>query len=290
MKPLELIELTHLMEITSGRSEIIIALIDGPVAVDHPDLINNIREISGIWRGGCTMANSTACMHGTFVAGILSAKRGSVAPAICPDCTLFVRPIFVETIGQGQIPSANPEELAAAIIEMIDVGARVINLSAALTHASAKEERELEQALDRAAMRSVIVIAAAGNQGEIGSTVITRHPWVIPVAACDQRGYPLHYSNLGNSIGRRGLSSPGDSIASLGTDGNALTLNGTSAAAPFVTGATALLWSVFPDATALEIKSVIMLANTRRRASVVPPLLDAWSAYQALRRTRAPNS
>jgi hypothetical protein len=35
-------------------------------------------------------------MHGTFVAGILCAKRGSVALAISPDCTLIIRTIFAE--------------------------------------------------------------------------------------------------------------------------------------------------------------------------------------------------
>jgi hypothetical protein len=51
--------------------------------MDHPELANqHVREIPGNGSGACTQANSTACLHGTFVAGILSAKRGSVAPAM----------------------------------------------------------------------------------------------------------------------------------------------------------------------------------------------------------------
>ena len=100
----------------------------------------------------------------------------------------------------------------------------------------------------------MIVVAAAGNQGTLGRSAITRHPWVIPVVACDGRGRPMADSNLGGSIGRRGLSAPGDAITSLGADGESLTLGGTSVAAPFVTGATALLWSVFPSASAAEIQ------------------------------------
>ena len=53
-------------------------------------------------------------------------------------------------------------------------------------------------------------------------------------------------------------------------------------AAPFVTGTTALLWSAFPAATAAHIKLAITQASTLRRASVVPPLLDAAAAYQVL--------
>ena len=117
------------------------------------------------------------------------------------------------------MPSATPKELAAAIIECIDAGARVINLSVSLAQPSTTGEQSLEDALDQALKRSVIVVAAAGNQGTLGSSVITRHPWVIPVVACDARGRPMNESNLGSSIGRRGLRAPGDAITSLGAEG-----------------------------------------------------------------------
>ncbi len=279
--PLDLVKLTALMDVTAGRPEITIGLIDGPVNMPHPDLASdNIREIPGR-SGACAQASSAACIHGTFVAGILSAKRNSKAPAICPGCTLLVRPIFSET-AQGQMPSAKPEELAAAIIDCIDAGARILNLSVALAQPSSRGEHELEEALDYAAKRSVIAVAASGNQGAIGSSPITRHPWVIPIVACDLQGRPVNLSNLGSSIGRRGLCAPGDAITSLGAEGKPLTLGGTSIAAPFVTGAIALLWSVFPSATAVEIKLAVTQASTSRRVTIVPPLLDAWLGYQVM--------
>jgi subtilisin family serine protease len=284
MNPLDLVKLTALLELTSGRPEMTVALIDGPVATDHPDLAGaNIHEIPGKLRGKCSQASSAACMHGTFVAGILCAKRSSAAPAICPKCTLLVRPIFAETTsGNELMPSTTPQELAAAIIECIDAGARVLNLSAALAQPSSKGERELEDALDYAARRGVIAVVAAGNQGTVGSTAITRHPWVIPVIACDLHGRPMSLSNLGSSIGRRGLSAPGDEITSLSTDSQPLASRGTSVAAPFVTGAIALLWSEFPAATAAEVRLALTQAHAPRRATVVPPLLDAWATYQTM--------
>jgi subtilisin family serine protease len=282
MTPIDLIKLQHLMERTSGKPEIVIGLIDGPVAMNHPDLVSDkIREIPGRLAGAC--ANGAACMHGTFVAGILCGNRNSPAPAICPDCTLLLRPIFAETtLRNEQMPSATPEELGTAIIECIDGGARLMNLSLALAQPSSKGQRALEEALDYAAGRGVIAVAAAGNHGTVGSSAITRHPWVIPVVACDLRGRPMSLSNLGSSIGRRGLSAPGDNITSLGVDGKTLTFGGTSAAAPFVTGATALLWSEFPAATGAEIKFAITQTYTPRRTMVVPPLMDAWAAYRSM--------
>ena len=163
----------------------------------------------------------------------------------------------------------------------------MINLSLALAQPSTKGEQSLEDALNQAVKRSVIVVAAAGNQGTLGSSAITRHPWVIPVVACDLRGRPVNQSNLGGSIGRRGLTAPGDAITSLSAEGPPLTLGGTSVAAPFVTGTIALLWSVFPRATAAQIKLAISQATAPRRASVVPPLLDAATAYQSLLRANA---
>jgi len=286
MKPLDLVNLNGLMLRTVGNPDIRIGLIDGPVAIDHPDLAGGIiRPVSGALSGTCTVANSYACQHGTFVAGILSAKRGSSAPAICPDCTLLVRPIFTETkAANGEMPSATPEELAGAILDCIDAGARLLNISAALAQSSLKNERALTEALDRTARRGVIVTVAAGNQGTLGSTAITSHPWVIPVIGYDLQGRPMNLSNLGSSIGRRGLGAPGDRITSLGSSGKPLTLGGTSAAAPFVTGALALLWSEFPTTSAAAIKYAATQVTTRRRTTVVPPLLDAWAAYQVLRR------
>jgi len=284
MNPLNTVQLSPLMQLSSGTPEIVIGLIDGPVTTNHPDLsTSSIREVDGRMRGACASASSLACGHGTFVAGILSARRESVAPAICPGCTLLVRPIFTETTnGDRRMPSASPEELATAILECLEAGAHVLNLSVGLDQPSTRGQRELEEALSLAARRGVIVVAAAGNQAAVGSSSITRHAWVIPVVACDARGRPTDQSNLGSSIGRQGLSAPGDAVLSLGTGSKPITAGGTSIATPFVTGAVALLRSLFPNAPAAQVKLAISQAGTRGRGSIVPPLLNAWAAYQVL--------
>jgi hypothetical protein len=74
---LDLVGLTALMDYSAGRREIRIELIDGPVALDHPELAaDRIEPVADAPGAGCTVPSSAACAHGTFVAGILSGRRG----------------------------------------------------------------------------------------------------------------------------------------------------------------------------------------------------------------------
>lgn len=97
---LRAVGLTALMEQTEGVLGVTIGLIDGPVALDHRDIVDapvqSVHERSMI---ACSQLQSTACRQGTFVAGILSARRGAAMSAICPGCQLIVPPIFVEDAG-----------------------------------------------------------------------------------------------------------------------------------------------------------------------------------------------
>jgi hypothetical protein len=152
MTALDLVGLTTLMDSTQGIPAIAIGLIDGPVALDHPDLgESSIREIGA----GRQCSGSVACSHGTFLAVMLSAKRGGAAEAICPKCTLLVRPVFDESgSGDKGPPRADPDELAVAILDCIEAGAWVINLSLAIVQPSVRSEGLLQAALDYAILRS----------------------------------------------------------------------------------------------------------------------------------------
>jgi hypothetical protein len=102
MRCLALIKLVPLMERTSGDPHVKIGLIDGPVATQHPDLGGGrFRELAESAGAQCNQPDSAACVHGTFVAGILAARRSSQAPAICPNCTLLIRPVFSEATCEG---------------------------------------------------------------------------------------------------------------------------------------------------------------------------------------------
>lgn len=174
--PWDLVGLGPLMASGLGCAEVRVGLIDGPVAVDHPDLAAEmVRALPGL-QASCTPRGGAACFHGTFVAGILSARRGSDAPALCPGCTLLVRPIFSEPPALDRLPVASPQDLAGAVLECIDAGARILNLSATVVRPSARDEGALQAVLDYACRRGVAVVAAAGNESAIGGSVITRQP------------------------------------------------------------------------------------------------------------------
>jgi subtilisin family serine protease len=267
---------------TQGAPTITVALIDGPVASGHPALAGAVvRGFAGS-AGGCVAGDSDACAHGTLVAGVLAASRDSEAPGICPACALLVRPIFSESArAAGSMPAATLDQLADAVVDCVNAGARVVNVSAALT-GPARSERRIVDALDLAARRGTLVIVAAGNDAAIGGSAITRHPWAVPVVACDAHGRPGGDSNLSHTIAMRGLLAPGENIRSLAPEGAFREFSGTSAAAPFVTGTAALLWSIFPTASPSDLRVGLTQIAVKRRTRMVPPLLDASAAFAFL--------
>jgi subtilisin family serine protease len=166
MDPLRQTSLLAMMNILSGNPDIKIGLIDGPVDYTHSAFQGSrIRAVKGSQLIECKRASSIACRHGTFVVGVLCAKRGSTAPAICPGCTLLIRPIFKDQTHHDknsnkkhneivQFPSASPEELSDAVIEVVDSGARIINLSLGLSTSSLNTYPKLQEAYDYALHRS----------------------------------------------------------------------------------------------------------------------------------------
>jgi subtilisin family serine protease len=296
MDPLEQVKLHSLMAISTGKPEIVIGLIDGPIDFNHSAFQgSNITTVKDSQYAACRSANSIACIHGTFIAGMLCAKRGLSAPAICSDCKLLVYPIFSEVDKEALdskksaallLPSTSPRELSNAIIETVDAGAKIINISAGLSRSSLVAYSELEDAYDYAMRRGVIVVAAAGNQGNIGGYLsILSHQWVIPVAACNEQGTLHAMSNFGPSIGSRGVMAPGVNITSASPNAGYIQRSGTSFAAPFVTGAIALLWSIIPTVTAAQIKHALISSVSVRNqgSSIIPPLLNAQAALRSLK-------
>ena len=281
MDALSIINIHKLMNKTQGNPKIIIGLVDGPIYVHSEFEKASIETIqsSNIY---CKNIDNKACKHGTFIAGILCSKRG-IAPGICPKCTLLLRPIFNEfciNCNTTDHPNANPEELVKAIKEVIDQGARIINLSIGTTILSTKDYRIIYDAYDYALKHDVIIVISAGNSGNMGRVTLIDHSWIIPVTACDEKGLLYEKANFGRFISRRGVMAPGKNIISTLAGGGYSTRSGTSFAAPFVTGKIALLWSIFPNAKARDILNVIV---PTKRKSIIPYVLNAEESFRILK-------
>jgi len=263
--------LGEMMARSTGDPGIVIGLLDGPVATDHPG-----------FRSGAVVTIGempAASRHGTAVAGVLAARRDSGAPGICPDCTVLAVSLF-----GGDGLAAGPGELADGLVACVRAGARLVNVSAAFV-ASALQDRLLRQALDFATAQQAIVIAAAGNDGRVSGSQLLAHAGVVPVASCDDSGIPLRGGNLGRSIGQRGVLAPATPLQTLAPDGGTALFGGTSLAAALVTGALALAWSQAPNTPVERLREALRGAPSARR-SITPPLLDAVSLHQAITRSR----
>ncbi len=277
---LERFHLAGLAGMTQGRPDLKVAIIDGPVDSSHPELREAAITQLGAAAAGCRVTPSLACRHGTFVAGILVAARSSRAPALCPGCSLLVRPIFCEALVFGQCPVVTEDDLAAALMEVIDAGARIVNLSMGLTRAGGARSRRLRQVYDHARASGVLLVGASGNQSLRRVNPLFAHPWLIPVAAADRQGRIDRHSNLGDFVSRQGLLAPGVEVRSLLAGGGYRRMSGSSFATAFVTGALALLWSLYPRASAEQLRRAILRPDTARAGG--PPLLDGEAGRRAL--------
>ena len=79
---------------------------------------------------------------------------------------------------------------------------------------------------------------------------------------------------------------PGMNITSILSGGGFTRHSGTSFAVPFLTGTIALLWSIFPKATATNIVNSIKMAANRNPRTVIPALLNAQGAFEMLKGQR----
>jgi subtilisin family serine protease len=271
-----------LVERSIGSPDVVVAVIDGPISA-HPHLAAPVTVRAGV---DDPSADARDTAHGTFIAGILAASRESAAPGLCPGCSFLSSPVFTADAAAPGRMSTSPARLAAAITRCVDAGAHLINLSVATTGTAQRSFEDLRSALSYAASKRCLVVAAAGNNGTLFSSLITRHPWVLPVTALGNDGRPLRRANLGAGIGSRGLAAPGEGVESLAPGGGYAIGSGTSAAAAIVTGTLALLRSSVPTASAPSLRDAIVRGARRvGPVSVVPPSMHGLDTYRLLDET-----
>ncbi|MGD0333889.1 MAG: S8 family serine peptidase [Xanthobacteraceae bacterium] len=224
----------------------------------------------------CKPQAGSACEHGTFVMGLLGARRDAPVPGICPDCKLLHIPLFSDDDANG----ADVSELASAVELAVAAGARLINLSLAVLGDDRDFHVALGSALDRAYAAGSVIVAAAGNQGRPARGELVSHPATIPVVAVDARGQVLPSSNLSPEIARRGVAMFGSDVLGYGLGGELTRMSGTSAAAAIATGILVAIFGSRSDATVSDMRAAI--ARLGPRGGEVPPMLDYAQIIAAL--------
>ncbi len=205
-----------------------VGVLDTAIDADHPDLVGAVddaRDFTGGRTGGEDRAG-----HGTHVAGIIGARRNEQGVVgVAPECRLLVAKVL------GDDGSGASDWVAAGIDWACAAGADILSLSLG----SPRPDANLRDAVARAAAQGKFVICAAGNTGRPNSVDYpARWPDTVAVGAVDREGRLAAFSSQGAEVD---LCAPGSDVLSTYRDGGYAKLSGTSMAAPFVTGVTALL-------------------------------------------------
>ena len=204
--------------------------------------------------------------HGTFCAGIIAASINN---------SLGIDGISnsVEIMGLRAVPNGDEydKDVALAIRYAVDNGAQVVNMSFGKSYSPQKWM--VDEAIKYAEERGVLLVHAAGNSNK-DLDVSDNYPSdqmnddsyavnVLTIGASTikpKKTIAADFSNYGKK--RVDFFAPGHSIISTHPDNNYDQGNGTSFAAPVVSGVAALVWSYFPELTRDELKEILMTTTT----------------------------
>jgi subtilisin family serine protease len=243
----------------NGRG-VTVAVLDTWVDVTHPDFGGRVSRGVTCTGTRCTPGADqpdTCDPHGTHVTGIVASSRYGVAPDV------KVVPIRVLTSSSGSC-TANAADVALGIRYAIAHHVKLINVSLGSTFPLSDPHRVLPAAVTAAKKAGDLVIVAAGNgQAEAASTY---GPDALTVAALGPNGSIASYSQRGTGVdlaapggdAAGGSCDPADCVVSTWEDGGYASDAGTSMAAPFVSGAAALLLSQDPQRTTAQVRQIIL--------------------------------
>lgn len=252
-------------DLTQGRPEIVIAILDTGVYTNHVDLRDGIWTNSGEIPAngiddegngfvddvhGWDFADKENEVlddhgHGTHVAGIAAARldNGVGIAGLAGRATIMPVDVFGGGIGTY-------EDLIRAIVYATDNGAHIINMSLGASSYSLGEEAAVNYAHDR----GVVVVAAAGNTGRNELHYPAAHANVIAVASTQADDNLSYFSTRGDFVD---VSAPGSAIYSTVPGAKYGYMSGTSMATPHVAGLAALILSRNPTLAPDEVRAVI---------------------------------
>ncbi|XXF81319.1 S8 family serine peptidase [Myxococcaceae bacterium GXIMD 01537] len=242
-----------------GDTALIVGIVDSGVEYTHPELEGRMRPgvdtvdlAQELMSRGLKLFGDTSRRdrdpvdemgHGSACAGIIGARGQRLRPGVGGAARLLpVRVLAGARMVQKEAPTAigAVPDIDAGVKAAVDLGARVLNLSFGTPESAlrAEDPRPHEDVVAYAKARGCVLVAASGNSGDSVRYFPAALPDVIAVGAVGPTGAPASFTSRGPHVA---LSAPGESIPSVGLGGTLRAHTGTSFAAPFVTGACALL-------------------------------------------------
>ncbi|MFN6447102.1 MAG: S8 family serine peptidase [Nostoc sp. DedSLP05] len=250
---------------------LVVAVLDTGVDRNHPDLSANIwtnsREIAGNgvdddnngyiddYYGWNFIEGNNNTLdvygHGSHVAGTIAAVNNDFG---ITGIAYNAKIMPVKVLNDSN--KGNFAAIAQGVYYAVNNGAKIINMSLA----GSTPDSGIEAAIQYAASKGAIVVIAAGNSG--GST--PQYPayyatnWGLAVGAVDSNKNIANFSNRAGSDSRMAyVTGPGVNIYSTLPNGRYGYYNGSSMAAPYVSGLAALMLSANPNLSADEVRQII---------------------------------
>lgn len=223
-----------------------IGVIDSGVYL-HSDIKNNV--LSGYNFVDDNYNTSDTNGHGTGVSGIIAAeanKYGVIGMAYSSKI------IPLKCFGDGS--ATKTSTIIKAIYSAADeFDCDVINMSLGVPY-STTTNLALKEAIDYVVAKGIIVVAAAGNDGNNTLYYPAAFDSVTGVGAISQDKSVPYYSQRNDSVS---VAAPGDAVLTLDNSEQYYFMSGTSAAAPFVTALAAIAKNLDPSITSQDFKRLI---------------------------------
>lgn len=239
------IEAPAAWDTTVGASSVIVAVIDSGVSASHPDLSGKVLPGYDFFNGDADATDDNG--HGTAVAGITAAATNNAIGMAGVSWNSMILPVKA----LGADGSGSYSAMANGITWATDKGARIINLSLGGTSSS----RALQDAVNYAWRRNVILVAAAGNNGNSTLFYPAACNNVVAVSATDSADMRPTWSNFGSYVD---VSAPGVGILTLSGASSYANWNGTSFSSPVASGVVALMTAANPSLSNVGVVDALL--------------------------------